>query len=80
MTAFSGQLRSLAHAQFPRIRLISDALYVPLAYMYCEGETVAALPLALSGMIPRARIRMVIELSGIMVWTDPIRNYLTLKQ
>jgi transcriptional regulator with XRE-family HTH domain len=36
----------------PTARLVADALGVPLAYMYCEDDKVAALLLALHKMKP----------------------------
>ncbi len=45
-------------------RLIADALGVPLTYLYCEDDKVAALLLALHKMRPAARDRKVAELLG----------------
>jgi transcriptional regulator with XRE-family HTH domain len=46
----------------PTARLIADTLGVPLAYMYCEDDKVAALLLVLHQMKPAARDRKVAEL------------------
>ncbi len=46
----------------PTARLIANAMGVPLAYMYCEDDKVAALLLALHKMKPGARDRKVVEL------------------
>jgi len=46
----------------PTARLIASAMGVPLAYMYCEDDKVAALLLALHKMKPVARDRKVAEL------------------
>lgn len=46
----------------PTARLIAGAMGVPLAYMYCEDDKVAALLLALHKMKPAARDRKVAEL------------------
>ena len=46
----------------PTARLIAEALGVPLAYMYCEDDKVAALLLALHKLKPGARDRKVAEL------------------
>ena len=48
----------------PTARLIANAMGVPLAYMYCEDDKVAALLLALHQMKPGARDRKVAELLG----------------
>ena len=48
----------------PTARLIASAMGVPLAYMYCEDDKVAALLLALHRMKPAARERKVAELLG----------------
>jgi len=45
----------------PTARLIADVLGVPLAYMYCEDDEIAALLLALHKMKPAARDRTVQE-------------------
>jgi len=45
----------------PTARLIADALGVPLTYMYCEDDKVAALLLALHKLKPGARDRKVAE-------------------
>jgi transcriptional regulator with XRE-family HTH domain len=50
----------------PTARLIASAMGVPLAYMYCEDDKVAALLLALHKMKPAARDRKVTELLGLM--------------
>jgi transcriptional regulator with XRE-family HTH domain len=50
----------------PTARLIADALGVPLAYLYCEDDKVAALLLALHKMKPGARDRKVAELLGMV--------------
>lgn len=46
----------------PTARAIAEALGVPLAYMYCEDDRVAALLLALHKLKPGARDRKVAEL------------------
>jgi transcriptional regulator with XRE-family HTH domain len=51
----------------PTARLIADALGVPLAYMYCEDDKVAALLLTLHKLKPGARDRKVAELLGLVV-------------
>ena len=48
----------------PTARAIADALCVPLAYLYCEDDNVAALLLALHQMKPGARDKKVTELLG----------------
>lgn len=48
----------------PTTKLIAGALGVPLAYMYCEDDTVASLLLALHKMKPAARDRKVQEFMG----------------
>ncbi len=48
----------------PTARLIAHALGVPLTYLYCEEDKVAALLLALHKMKPGARERKVAELLG----------------
>ena len=48
----------------PTARLIADVLGVPLAYMYCEDDNVAALLLALHKLKPAARDRKVTEFLG----------------
>ncbi len=48
----------------PTAILIANAIEVPLAYMYCEDDKVAALLLALHKMKPAARDRKVAELLG----------------
>lgn len=50
----------------PTARLIADTLGVPLAYMYCEDDKVAALLLALHKMKPAARDRKVAEFLGLL--------------
>jgi len=50
----------------PTTRLIAEALGVPLAYMYCEDDKVAALLLALHQLKPVARDRKVAELLGLI--------------
>ncbi len=40
-------------------RQIADALGVPLAYLYCEDDDVAALLMALSRLLPPARQQVV---------------------
>jgi transcriptional regulator with XRE-family HTH domain len=50
----------------PTARLIADALGVPLAYMYCEDDKVAALLLALHKLKPGARDRKVAEFLGMV--------------
>jgi len=45
----------------PTARLIADVLGVPLAYMYCEDDEIAALLLALHKMKPAAKDRKVQE-------------------
>ena len=52
----------------PTAKLIADALGVPLAYMYCEDDKVAALLLALHKLKPSARDRKVAELLGLVSW------------
>jgi transcriptional regulator with XRE-family HTH domain len=51
----------------PTARAIAEALGVPLAYMYCEDDKVAALLLALHKLKPGARDRKVAELLGMVV-------------
>lgn len=46
----------------PTARLIADALGVPLAYMYCEDDKVAALLLALHKLTPGTRDRKVLNI------------------
>jgi transcriptional regulator with XRE-family HTH domain len=48
----------------PTARAIAEALGVPLAYLYCEEDNVAALLLALHQLKPAARDRKVAELLG----------------
>jgi len=48
----------------PTARAIAGALGVPLAYLYCEDDNVAALLLALHQLKPGARDRKVAELLG----------------
>ena len=48
----------------PNARAIADALRVPLAYLYCEDDKVAALLLTLHKMKPAARDRKVQEFIG----------------
>ena len=48
----------------PTARAIADALGVPLAYLYCEDDNVAALLLALHQLKPAARDKKVTELLG----------------
>ena len=48
----------------PTARLVAYALGVPLAYLYCEDDKVAALSLALHKMKPAARDRKVQEFIG----------------
>jgi transcriptional regulator with XRE-family HTH domain len=48
----------------PTARTIADALGVPLAYLYCEDDKVAALLLALYKLKPAARDKRVTELLG----------------
>ena len=50
----------------PTARAIADALGVPLAYLYCEDDKVAALLLALHKLKPGARDRKVAELSALV--------------
>ena len=50
----------------PTAKLIAGALGVPLAYMYCEDDKVAALLLALHKLKPGARDRKVAELLGMV--------------
>jgi transcriptional regulator with XRE-family HTH domain len=50
----------------PTARLIAEALGVPLAYMYCEDDKVAALLLALHKLKPGARDKKVAELLGML--------------
>ena len=49
----------------PTASLIADALGVPLVYLYCEDDKVAALLLALHKLKPGARDRKVAELLGL---------------
>lgn len=46
----------------PTVRLISDALNVPLAYLYCEDDRIASLLLALHRLGPERRSIKVEEL------------------
>jgi transcriptional regulator with XRE-family HTH domain len=48
----------------PTARAIAGALGVPLAYLYCEDDNVAALLLALHQLKPGARDRKVAEMLG----------------
>lgn len=48
----------------PTAKLIAHALGVPLSYLYCEDDKVAALLLALHRMKPAARDRQVTEFLG----------------
>ena len=48
----------------PTARAIAAVLGVPLAYLYCEDDNVAALLLALHQLKPGARDRKVAELLG----------------
>ena len=48
----------------PTARLIAEALGVPLAYMYCEYDKVAALLLALHKLKSGARDWKVTEMLG----------------
>jgi transcriptional regulator with XRE-family HTH domain len=48
----------------PTARLVAYALSVPLAYLYCEDDKVAALLLALYKLKPAARDKRVTELLG----------------
>jgi transcriptional regulator with XRE-family HTH domain len=48
----------------PTTKLIAGTLGVPLAYMYCEDDSVAALLLALHKLKPAARERKVREFMG----------------
>jgi len=50
----------------PTARLVAYALGVPLAYLYCEDDNVAALLLALHQLKPGARDRKVVELLGLL--------------
>ena len=50
----------------PTARAIADALGVPLAYLYCEDDKVAALLLALHQLKPGARDRKVAELLWVV--------------
>ena len=45
-------------------RLIAQALGVPLAYLYCEDDAIAALLLALEGLPPERRALLVAQWSG----------------
>ena len=51
----------------PTARLVAYALGVPLAYLYCEDDNVAALLLALHQLKPAARDRKLAELLGMFV-------------
>jgi transcriptional regulator with XRE-family HTH domain len=51
----------------PTARLIADALGVPLAYIYCEDDKLAALLLSLHKLKPGARDRKVAELLGLLL-------------
>ena len=51
----------------PTGRHIADVLGVPLAYLYCEDDKVAALLLALHKLKPAARDKNVVELLGNLV-------------
>ena len=48
----------------PTARLIAHAMGVPLSYLYCEDDKVAALLLALHQLKPAARDKKVTELLG----------------
>ena len=48
----------------PTTKLIAGTLGVPLAYMYCEDDNVAALLLALYKLKPAARERKIGEFMG----------------
>ena len=48
----------------PTTKLIAGTLGVPLAYMYCEDDNVAALLLALHKMKPAARDRKIGDFMG----------------
>ena len=50
----------------PTARLIAHAMGVPLTYLYCEDDKVAALLLALHKMKPAARDRKVQEFLGLI--------------
>jgi transcriptional regulator with XRE-family HTH domain len=50
----------------PTARLIAHAMGVPLTYMYCEDDNVAALLLALHKLKPTARDRKVGEFLELM--------------
>jgi transcriptional regulator with XRE-family HTH domain len=54
----------------PTARLVAYALGIPLAYLYCEDDKVAALLLALHQMKPAARGRKVAELLGHLSKTN----------
>ena len=50
----------------PTTRLIAEALGVPLAYMYCEDDRVAALLLALHQLKPASRDKKVAEFLEVL--------------
>jgi transcriptional regulator with XRE-family HTH domain len=50
----------------PTARLIAEALRVPLIYLYCEDDGIAALLLALHRLGARERDRMVKRLVGMV--------------
>lgn len=47
--------RGMHELPLPRIRLIADAVGVPLIYLYCEDDQVAKLLLRLERLTPNAR-------------------------
>ncbi len=48
----------------PTAALIAGTLGIPLAYMYCEDNNIAALLLALHKLKPAARDRKIAEFRG----------------
>jgi transcriptional regulator with XRE-family HTH domain len=51
----------------PTIRLIADALYVPLSYLYCEDDRVARLLLAIHRLDPGQRAQRVDQFLDLLV-------------
>ena len=47
----------------PTVRLIADALSVPLIYLYCEDDSIAELLFRLYRLEPKARVRKVAEIT-----------------
>jgi len=48
----------------PTARLIAKALDVPLAYLYCEDDSIASLLLSLHQLKPAIRSRKVVDFLG----------------